>query len=422
MITQICQAMNYHQNGLMKLTDLQQQVSDDPARFRVIAAGRRWGKSFLSLNELAKFSCEPRQRCLYVAPTYRQAKTIIWQELKDQLIERRWVKKINESELTITLINESTISIRSTDNYDALRGGKYNFIVMDECADMNPDAWFQVLRPTLSDTLGHAMFITSPKGRNWVYDLWTNAQVMQDWNAYQFTTLSGGNVPESEIEAAIRDLDDRTFKQEYQAEFVDYSGVIFYAYSDELHLKIYDQVKLDDRTPLFIGCDFNNSPITAVISVKTGDNLHIIDEINIHGSNTDELAQEIKTRYGNNRQITVFPDATGRRTNTNSMGVSDHLILERAGFKVITAKINPPVNETIVSVNSILKQNRLLIDPKCKNLRNSVLKFVYKEGTRIPLKDNVHDHMADCLRYLVNGMFPYIKPNTHTVKNSYRRV
>lgn len=408
----------------MRLTDLQQQVSDDPARFRVIAAGRRWGKSFLSLNELAKFSCEPKQRCLYVAPTYRQAKTIMWQELKDRLIERQWVKKINESELQITLVNESTISLRSTDNYDALRGGKYNFIVMDECADMNPDAWFQVLRPTLSDTLGHAMFITSPKGRNWVYDLWTNAQVLEDWNAYQFTTLSGGNVPESEIEAAIRDLDDRTFKQEYEAQFVDYSGVIFYAYNDELHLKKYDHNLFVDRTPLFIGCDFNNSPITAVIATKFKDTLHIIDEIQIHGSNTDEIAQEIKQRYGSHRQITVFPDATGSRTNTNSMGVSDHLILERAGFKVITGKTNPPVNETIVSVNSMLKQNRLAIDPKCKNLRNSILRYVYKEGTRIPLKDNITDHMADCLRYLVNGMFPYTQPGigSRSVNNSYRRV
>jgi hypothetical protein len=376
------------------------------------------------MNELAKFCVMPKQRALYVAPTYRQAKTIIWSELKDQLIDRRWVKKINESELTITLINQSTISIRSTDNYDALRGGKYNFIVMDECADMAPEAWYQVLRPTLSDTLGHAMFITSPKGRNWVYDLWTNAQISEDWNAYQFTTLSGGNVPDSEIQAAIRDLDDRTFRQEYEAQFVDYSGVIFYAYLDELHLKKYDHNLFVDRTPLFIGCDFNNSPITAAISVKQADNLHVIDEISIHGSNTDELVTEIKTRYGNNRQITVFPDATGRRTNTNSMGVSDHLILQRAGFNVVTGKTNPPVNETLVSVNSMFKQNRLVIDPKCKNLRNSILKYVYKEGTRIPLKDNVHDHMADCLRYLVNGMFPYTKPGlgNQTVNKSYRRV
>ena len=354
----------------MQLTNLQQQVSNDTSRFRVIAAGRRWGKSWLSMNELAKYCVTPNQKCMYVAPTYRQAKTIIWAELKDQLISRRWVKKINESELSIKLINNSEITIRSTDNYESLRGGKYNFIVLDECADMNPDAWFQVLRPTLSDTLGDAMFITSPKGRNWIYDLWVSAQLTSDWSAYQFTTLSGGNVSESEIEAARRDLDIRTFQQEYEAQFVNYAGVIFYAYSDELHLKPWHKPDLTARTPLFIGCDFNNSPITAVISVKNADTLHVIDEIQIYGSNTDELVSEIKTRYGPNRQITVFPDATGSRTNTNSMGVSDHIILERAGFKVITAKTNPPVNETIVSVNSLFKANRLSIDPECKNLRN----------------------------------------------------
>jgi hypothetical protein len=408
----------------MKLTDLQQQVSDNPARFRVIAAGRRWGKSWLSMNELAKFSVQPNQRCMYVAPTYRQAKTIMWSELKDQLIARRWVKKINESELSIKLINNSEITIRSTDNYDALRGGKYNFIVMDECADMAPEAWYQVLRPTLSDTLGHAMFITSPKGRNWIYDLYVNAQIQSDWHAFQYTTLSGGNVPQSEIEAARRDLDERTFQQEYEAEFVNYAGVIFYAYSDDLHLKPWDTKLMTARTPLFIGCDFNNSPITAVISVKNSEHLHIIDEIQIYGSNTDELVAEIKTRYGSDRQINMFPDATGSRTNTNSMGVSDHMILQRAGFNVITAKTNPPVNETIVSVNSLFKSNRLTIDPKCKYLRESVLKYVYKEGTRVPLKDNVHDHMADCLRYLSEGMFPYTRNQRQTVgvRKAYRTL
>lgn len=406
----------------MILTDLQQKVSDDPTRFRVIAAGRRWGKSWLSLNELAKFSVQPRQRCLYVAPTYRQAKTIMWQELKDQLIDKRWVKKINESELKITLINQSEISIRSTDNYDALRGGKYNFIVMDECADMAPEAWYQVLRPTLSDTLGHAMFITSPKGRNWIYDLYTQAQVLDDWQSYQFTTLSGGNVSDSEIEAAKRDLDERTFNQEYLAQFVDYSGVIFYAYDDQIHLKPWNNSQLEQRTPLFIGCDFNNSPITAVIGIKQSDVLHIIDEVNILGSNTDELAQEIINRYGQHRQMTVFPDATGSRTNTNSMGVSDHMILEKRGFKVVSRKVNPPVNETLVTVNSLFKQNRLFIDPKCKHLRNSILKYVYKEGTRIPLKDNIHDHMADCLRYVSEGMFPYTRPGMPTKRYSRTNV
>jgi len=152
----------------MRLSKPQQEISDSNARFKIAACGRRFGKSFLSINEMAKFARVPNRRVLYLAPTYRQAKTVIWDELKSQLYAVNWIKKVNESDLTIRLVNNSTIVIRSSDNKDALRGAKYDYIVLDECAFMDADVWYSVLRPTLSDTGGHALFITSPLGRNWV--------------------------------------------------------------------------------------------------------------------------------------------------------------------------------------------------------------------------------------------------------------
>jgi phage terminase large subunit len=199
----------------MKLTTPQQTISNDPARFRVVAAGRRFGKTFLAINELAKFARYPKCRVLAIANTYRQIKGTIWDELKEQLAPLNWIKKVNESDLHIELINGSKIFLRSADNKEALRGAKYNFIVLDECADMHPDTWFSVLRPTLSDTGGHALFIGSPKGRNWFYDLWIQGNATDDWSSYQYTTIEGGNVPPEEIEAAKRDLDQRRFEQEY---------------------------------------------------------------------------------------------------------------------------------------------------------------------------------------------------------------
>lgn len=409
----------------MKLTPPQQIISDSGARFRVVAAGRRFGKSFLSINELAKYARYPGAKCLYVAPTYRQAKTVIWDEIKTQLIARKWVKKINESDLTITLVNGSQIAIRSTDNYDALRGGKYDFIVLDECADMNPAAWFQVLRPTLSDTGGHAMFIGSPKGRNWFYDLWLQGSATTDWQSWQYTTLDGGNVPESEIEDAKRDLGTREFEQEYLARFVSYSGVIFYAFAEDNIQKL--SHKLEDRTPLHIGMDFNNNPMSAVVAIKGPDWLHIIDEIEIYGSNTYEMVQEIVNRYGNYRQIFVYPDATGKRTNTNSGGISDHIILQNNGFKLRVGKTNPPVADAIASVNQLLcnhnSERRLFINPECRKTREAMLKWVYKPDTRIPDKDSGYDHMADALRYVCHGLFPIKQlPVTGQYVNHTRRI
>ena len=395
----------------MILSKPQTEISQDSNRFRVVAAGRRFGKSFLSINEMAKFARYPNQRVLYIANTYRQAKQVIWDELKTQLYAVNWIDKVNESDLQIQLINGSRIFVRSAENKEALRGTKYDFIVMDECADINAETWFTVLRPTLSDTGGHAMFIGSPKGRNWFYDLWVQAGAEKDWSSYQYSTLAGGFVPPEEIENAKRDLDERQFRQEYMAQFEDYAGVIFYAFSEHNMRKFAGYTS--DRTPLHIGMDFNRSPFCAIVSVKDATTIHVIDEIELYSSNTNEMARELQRRYSP-RQIFVYPDATGARRTTNSNGLSDHIILHNAGFIVKTEKTNPPVGEAINSVNSLLcsgdNTRRLFIDPKCKGLREALIKHTYKEGTREIDKSSGYDHFSDCLRYLVHSLFP-VKAN-----------
>tara|TARA_R110000764_G_scaffold372_4_gene1513 strand:+ start:510 stop:1757 length:1248 start_codon:yes stop_codon:yes gene_type:complete len=392
----------------MKLTPPQKSISSDQNRFRVVVAGRRFGKSFLSINEIAKFARKPNQRCLYVAPTYRQAKTVIWDDLKEMLYKVNWIKKVNESDLSILLVNGSKISIRSSDNKDALRGAKYNFIVLDECSDMDPDTFYTVLRPALSDTKGSAMFIGSPKGRNWFYDLWVQAGATEDWSAHQYTTIEGGQVDQEEIDAAKRDMDDRQFQQEYLASFVDYAGVIYYAFTEE-NVIPYDKKLLPPREPIYVGIDMNINPMSAVIGVinKSGV-LHIIDELEIYSSNTNELVQEIKARYPH-RIINAFPDASGQAQKTSAAGVTDHIILQNAGMKVRVGNINPPVVDRINSVNSLLcntnRERNLLIDPSCKRLRECLIKHTYKEGTRQPNKTDGFDHLLDSLGYLVYNNF-----------------
>ena len=391
----------------MKLTTPQQTISNDPARFRVIGAGRRFGKTYLAINELAKFSRLPDQKCLYVAPTYRQAKTVIWEDLKNILYSVNWIKKVNESDLSIQLVNGSKISIRSSDNKDALRGAKYNFIVLDECADMHPDTWYSVLRPTLSDTGGHAMFIGSPKGRNFFYNLWLEGNSTEDWSSYQYTTLEGGNVPPEEIEAARRDLDIHRFQTEYEAQFISTESVLFYAFTEDNMVQ--KPILPEERTPLIIGMDFNRSPMSAIIGQKTADTYHVFDEIEIYSSNTFEMVQEIKRRYGNGRQMFAYPDATGAFGSTNST-TSNHIILQNNGFKVITDKTNPSVADSITAVNSMLRSAngdiRLTIDPKCRRLRECLIKHTYKENTRIPDKDSGYDHLTDCMRYVIYRNWP----------------
>ena len=414
----------------MKLTDPQQTISQDDNRFRVVVAGRRFGKSYLSINEIAKFARKPNQKCLYVAPTYRQAKTVIWDDLKEKLYAVNWIKKVNESDLSILLINGSKISIRSSDNKDALRGAKYNFIVLDECADMDPDTFYTVLRPTLSDTKGSAMFIGSPKGRNWFYDLYVQAGATEDWGAHQYTTIQGGQVDQEEIESAQRDMDFRQFQQEYLASFVDYAGVLYYAFKED-NIKQFDQTELTPRTPLHIGMDFNIDPMSAVVSVIHGDTMHVIDEIEIYSSNTLEMVKEIQARYPH-RIIFAYPDASGQAQKTSAAGLTDHIMLHNAGMKVKVGKTNPPVIDRINSVNSMLcnsmGERKLFIDPKCKRMRECLIKHTYKEGTRQPDKNSGLDHLGDALGYAVYTNFS-IKQQTwgdeigsHTRRTSGRMI
>ena len=391
----------------MPLTKPQSQVIKDKARFRVLITGRRFGKTYLAINELAKFASRSKQKVWYVAPTYRQAKQICWNELKERLIEHKWVKTINNSDLTIILKNNSSITLRGADNEQSLRGVGLNFLVMDEFADIHKEAWYEVLRPTLSDTGGHALFCGSPRGfGNWSYELFKQGESNKDWQSFKYTTLEGGQVSSEEIEQAKQDLDVRTFQQEYEATFVNYSGMIYYNFNRQKNIiEKYER----DSAFLHIGLDFNVDPMTAVVCIIERDFVIFVDEIQIYSSNTQEMCEEIRSRY-RNKNIVVYPDPSARQRKTSAGGFTDISILKNAGFDVRCRNTAPLVRDRINSVNSRLKnvngKNNLFIVKSCKNVIKSIERQIYKEGTHIPDKDSGYDHMNDALGYLIEYNFP----------------
>lgn len=394
----------------MALSKAQRMIADCPMRFRVAVCGRRFGKTHLALRELAKYASKPDQRVWYVAPTYRMAKQILWKKIKKKLISLNWVKKVNEQDLTLELVNGSEISLRGADNYDSLRGVGLNFIVMDEAADIDKEAWFEVLRPTLSDTGGHALFLGTPKGMNWFKDIYDNHTRLSNWMSFQFTTIDGGNVPADEVAQAKEDMDARTFRQEFMATFENFSGIIAYAFGQH-NVKPADLV--NSYEPLILGTDFNVSPMSCCVMRKTRDGLHCIDEIVLHSSNTNELIDEIRNRYPSN-PITIFPDPAGVQRKTSANGNTDIKLLENAGFTVRYHRQHPLVKDRINAANSLffLRDNattRFYIDPKCKHTIKSLQQFCYKEDTQIPDKDSGFDHMFDALTYAIQFLFPINK-------------
>jgi hypothetical protein len=400
----------------MILSKPQSQIANDPARFRVAICGRRFGKTYLSIRELCYQARLTDQEVWYVAPSYKQAKNIVFKPLRQRLLELRWVKKINETELTFELKNGSMIKLKGADHYDSLRGVGLDFLVLDEFADIKPEAWYETLRPTLSDKKGRGLFIGTPKGiGNWSYDIFNQHTVDPDnWSSYQFTTLAGGNVSEDEIESAKRDLDIKTFNQEYCATFETFSGVIYYNFDRKTHVEEY---RGEIPNTLHIGGDFNIDPMSAVIAVKTGNVLHIIDEFKIYGSNTEELVEEVKTRYPGHT-IIAYPDPAGAQRKTSAGGKTDHTILRTAGFTVKAPHSHNAVRDGINAVNAKLLSSSgfttLFFDPKCKYAIECLEKHIYKEGTSIPEKGGSPDfsHMNDALRYMVDYLFPIRQPTT----------
>ena len=137
--------------------------------------------------------------------------------------------------------------------------------------------------------------------------------------------------------------------------------------------------------------------------------MHIIDEIRIFGSNTDEMVQEIQSRYSRSR-VWVYPDPASRQRKTSAGGRTDLSILQNAGFTVKAPNAHDPVRDGINAVNSRLCNSlgvrQLFVDPQCKYTIESLERHAYKEGTTQPDKDSGYDHMTDAVRYMINYIWP----------------
>jgi phage terminase large subunit-like protein len=201
------------------------EVHKSLARFKVLSAGRRWGKTRLGVTECLDVASKGGL-AWWVAPSYKISQ-VGWKPLS------RMARKIPGAEvrlgdLEVRLSNGGAVAVRSADSEGGLRGEGLNYVVMDEAAFMRESAWQEELRPALSDKLGGALFISTPNGRNWFWQAWMKGtQKEGDWSSFQYPTSNNPYIAASEIESAKHDLPDLIFRQEYLAEFVDMEGSVF---------------------------------------------------------------------------------------------------------------------------------------------------------------------------------------------------
>lgn len=215
-----------------QLLGWQSEVFNSKSRFKVVAAGRRCGKSRLSAITLLieGLNCPAGSSVMYVAPTLGQARTIIWDLLHE--LGRPVIKSSHINNLEVTLVNGRKILVRGADNPDSLRGVSLTYVVLDECAFIKPDIWERVIRAALSDQKGRALFISTPSGRNWFYDVFKLGKdgTDEEWKSWHKTTADNETIDPKEIEAAKRTLSSFAFKQEYLSSF-DTTGADVFKHS-----------------------------------------------------------------------------------------------------------------------------------------------------------------------------------------------
>ena len=188
----------------------QQVILDSCSRFRVVMCGRRFGKSELSQVEMISNALKGYQ-VAYITPTYKLAKTFF--EKLTQVIPF----ENNKSDLIINFPNKGSVEFFTGERLDNLRGRKFHLVVIDEASFIPnlEDGWLNSIRPTLTDYKGKALFLSTPKGKNYFYSLFMKGG--EDWQSFKFTTYDNPYIDKSEIDDARRQLPEAVFEQEYMA-------------------------------------------------------------------------------------------------------------------------------------------------------------------------------------------------------------
>ncbi|WP_339118965.1 terminase family protein [Halomonas sp. BMC6] len=390
----------------VSLHEKQMEVYASRHRFKVVVAGRRWGKTALSKAMIMRAAKYPKARIWYIAPTFRMAKQIMWDEMLE-MVPKRWIKKINHSSLTITLRNKTEIALKGADRPDTLRGVALNFVVLDEFQDMKADVWVKVIRPTLSSTGGGAMIIGTPKSFNYLYELWKigqrpEMQLQGQWKSWQYETATSPFIPTEEIEAARADMDPKSFEQEYLASFSTMSGRVYYPFDRNLHVGRYP---FNPALPIWVGQDFNIDPMSSVVmQPQLNGDVWIVDEIILPSSNTSEVCDAIERKFWRwQEKVTVYPDPAGGQRQ-HARGETDIDIFRDRGFKRIKFKRkHPPISDRVNAVNSMLMsasgQIRLYVNETCRETIAAFEQTLYKPGGRDIDKAAGVEHPADALGY-----------------------
>ena len=392
------------------------------ARFFVMVCGRRFGKTTASAMEATYYASQPNKKIWLVGLSYDKADLMFREVWKKMVIgHSNDIERCSEKDRFIKFKWGTTVEAKSADNPDSLVGEGLDLLIMDEVAKMKRKVWDMYLSPTLSDRKGKAVFITTPEGFNWIYDLFLLGKKDSLWESHQAPTWDNNVVfPDGKRDPFLierkRNMSKELYEQEYGAKFTSFEGRV-YPFDRNIDMGKYGY---NPNFPTFCSIDFGYR-MPAVLwfqtySVAGLTHINIIDEI-VHKSNikTDELAEMIKSKPYSVREY--YGDPAGLQAQGQS-GLGDIEIFRRKGIMVksIRDKVSRNVASGISHVRNFMEnaqgQRFVHLNEKCIGLAEDLEGYRYpeaKEGKDLkpePLKDGRSDHSCDALRYFFLNRFP----------------
>ena len=439
----------------LRYHEVQNKLWTSPARFCVVPAGRRSGKTERAKRHLLRRAYQAigskawqDPRFFAPAPTRDQAKAIFWNDLKAMVPVGLMARRPSESELTIFLIGGVEIVVVGLDKPERIEGRPWDGGIIDEIGNTKPGAWPENIRPALSDRLGWCWLIGVPEGRNHYYDLHKYALGDDpEWDS--FTWPSSDILPASEIAAARRQLDDLVFQQEYEASFINFTGRAYYNFLEATHAA--KALAYNDRAPLAFCFDFNVEPgVSAVLQEQVMPGQYERDAAGLmqldkpvigtgcigevwipRGSNTPAVCRKLLKDWGKHQgDVICYGDATGGAQGSAKVEGSDWDLIkrtlragtpelpgfgDRVSFKVRDA--NPAERSRVNAMNTRIQAQdgtiRFMVDPAAAP--HVVRDF---EGTRVleggsgeldKKSDRTLTHISDAVGYYVEREFPIVR-------------
>lgn len=396
-------------------------ISDD-VRFKVVPAGRRSGKTERAKRFIIKTALRnPNEQYFVAAPTINQVKKIYWGDLKKLMPESQKLKPPSETELTLYFKNGTTIVLLGLDKPERIEGTFWSGGIIDEIADIKPDAWeanispaLDTYNPTRPDYKAWCWLIGVPDGLNHYYEMAQYAEHSNDpeWKLYHWK--SSDILPESTIEAAKRRMSKKQFKQEYEASFSTATGKVYEDYSKKNHTdKVYD-----DTRPISWCHDFNYTPMSSAIVQEYGEQSFVVDEIILESAVAQNAALEFVERFKKSKikKVILYGDAAGRAGEKHSQASSWSVIkdtLNDHGWIVVDRV--PKSNQSIMDGQNHLRARILnaqgdinfFVNPAiCKYADKGLATTQLKEGSSFQEKDSNYQHITTALRYYAKVRYP----------------